>query len=98
MTIIDTTLATKTLADLVVEPKTVEVAEPALTKATVDAVLTELKTPQGYGDIAVKVGFDKCTKAQVVEIARKRQEKIQELQTAKEMEEAPVKDVTPIVE
>lgn len=93
MTIIETTLDKKKLEDLVVEPTAKEVTEPKLTKATVEAILEELKTPQGYGDIAVKIGFDKCTKAQVVEIARKRQEKITELQVAKAEAEQPVEEV-----
>ena len=91
--IIKTTLATKTLEDL--QPVVAEksVIEPTLTKATVEAILTELKTPQGYGDIAVKVGFDKCTKKQVIEIANKRQDKIAELSALKEVVE-PVEVIT----
>lgn len=93
MSIIETTLDKKTLPELIVEPTAKKVTEPKLTEATVEAILTELKTPQGYGDIAVKIGFDKCTKAQVVEIARKRQEKITELQVAKAEAEQPIEEV-----
>lgn len=85
MTIIETTLDKKTLEDLVEAKAEVAVAEPKLTEKTVDAILVELKKPQGYGDIAEKVGFDKCTKAQVVEIARKREAKIAELNAPKEV-------------
>lgn len=85
MTIIETTLEEKTLADLVEKKVITAQTEPVLTKVTIDAILTELKKPQAYGDIARKVGFEKCTKAQVVEVAQKRQEKITELSTPVEI-------------
>lgn len=86
MTIIDTTLEPKTLDDLEAKVTEKVIIEPTLTAETVDKILVELKTPQGYGDIARKVGFDKCTKAQVVEIAQKRLAKITELTSAKAVE------------
>lgn len=89
--IIDTTLASKSLEDLVKEPVEKSSVEPTLTKATVEAVLKELEKPQGYGDIAVKVGHDKCTKSQVIEIAQKRLARIQELQDH-EVEEITIKE------
>jgi len=91
MTIIETTLDKKTLTDLVVEPVAKTVSEPKLTEETVNAIIAELKVGGGYGDIAVKVGFDKCTKAQVVEVARKMQERIAELNAPKVVEEVITK-------
>lgn len=82
MTVIDDVLATKELTDLVVEKEPIDPIEPKLSEQVVESILTELKKGnQGFGDIARKVGFDKCTKQQVVDISQKRNDRIIELNT-----------------
>lgn len=87
--IIDTTLAKKTLKDLVVTKEVGDVSEPTLTETTVNAVITHLLggVIRGYTDIANEIGFEKVSRSQVKEIHTKMKAKIAELTSEEVVEE-----------
>lgn len=78
--VIDTVLAKKTLEDLIPSVEKVETPDPELTVETVNAIMAGILNGEGYGDIASSIGFDKCTKAQVLKVATKMKARIAELQ------------------
>ena len=89
MSIIDSVLENKTLNDLTSPNHETDVSVPELNKEVVGQaieLLKELEKNGGYGDIAVAIGHDKITKAQVKLVHKKMLEKIAELTPEVEVE------------
>lgn len=86
MSIIQDTLKTKKLEDLVKEKSSSEKTYPELTAKVVNDTIKMLKdidSYNGYNHIAKQIGWDKIRWEQVKEIHQNMMEKVSELQTAK---------------